>query len=135
MNKHLKDCGKNVVKSAIDCSQLIGKQDALGATSCLISLKETADSCMKAIKENPQMEAPKRNFQFQNRVRDNYLRYRYRERSDEDLPELNTKSKTMKISVICQQCQNQQSLLVKTGEESMIKCQICGCISNFSIKN
>ena len=44
MNKHLKDCGKNVVKSAIDCSQLIGKQDALGATSCLISLKETAAS-------------------------------------------------------------------------------------------
>jgi hypothetical protein len=26
MNKHLKDCGKDVVKSAIDCSRLIGKQ-------------------------------------------------------------------------------------------------------------
>ena len=76
MNKPLKDCGKNMVKSAIDCSQLISKQDALGATSCLISLKETANSCIKAIKENSQREAPKRNFQLENRTRDNYPRYR-----------------------------------------------------------
>lgn len=135
MNKRLKDCGKNVLKSAIDCSQLIGKQDALGATSCLISLKETADSCIKAIKENPKIEAPKRSFQFQNRVRNNYPRHRYQERFGGDLPELKIQSKIIRITVVCQQCQHQQNLWVKTGEETIISCQVCGCLSNFSIKN
>jgi len=82
MNNHLKDCGKNVVKSAIDCSQLIGKQDVLGATSCLISLKETADSCLKAIKESPQMGVQTKNFQFQKRHMPVYSEYRHQERYD-----------------------------------------------------